>query len=75
LFVVSLTTQKLKRLRQDLNNKYFYNGQVENINPELGVSEQTDLLPYDHKFEFDKEKLKLGMYDSRFYKSLRNIEL
>ena len=30
------------------------------INPQLGVEEQVDLLPYDKNFEFSLEKLKFG---------------
>ncbi|XP_018563792.1 vascular endothelial growth factor receptor 1 isoform X2 [Anoplophora glabripennis] len=37
----------------------FRNGAVENINPELGIDEQADLLPYDQKWEFPREHLKL----------------
>jgi FMS-like tyrosine kinase 1 len=41
-----------------LNN--FETGAAESINPELGVDEQADLLPYDRKWEFPRDKLKLG---------------
>lgn len=30
------------------------------INPELALDEQADLLPYDKKYEFSRERLKLG---------------
>jgi FMS-like tyrosine kinase 1 len=38
----------------------FESGAVECINPELGVDEQAELLPYDRKWEIPKEKIKLG---------------
>lgn len=38
----------------------FDEGRVEGINPELSLDEQADLLPYDQKFEFPREKLQLG---------------
>ena len=33
---------------------------MENINPELPVDDQAELLPYDKKWEFPRDKLKLG---------------
>lgn len=38
----------------------FEEGNVENINWDEPIDEQADLLPYDRKFEFPREKLKLG---------------
>lgn len=38
----------------------FERGNPDSINPELAVDEQADLLPYDKKYEFPREKLKLG---------------
>lgn len=38
----------------------FEKGNIENINPELGIDDQAELLPYDRKWEFPIEKLKLG---------------
>lgn len=43
-----------------LNN--FEKGQVQSINPNIGIDEQADLLPYDKKWEFPIERLKLGKY-------------
>lgn len=40
----------------------FEKGAVENINPELGIDDQAELLPYDRKWEFPIEQLKLGKY-------------
>lgn len=38
----------------------FEEGNVENIDPDMNLDEQADLLPYDKKYEFPREKLKLG---------------
>lgn len=38
----------------------FEEGNVDLINPDLALDEQADLLPYDKKYEFPREKLKLG---------------
>lgn len=38
----------------------FVEGSPDSINPELALDEQADLLPYDKKYEFPREKLKLG---------------
>lgn len=35
-------------------------GNTEGINPNLKLDEQADLLPYDKRYEFPREKLKLG---------------
>lgn len=38
----------------------FEEGAIESLNPELGVQEQADMLPYYKKWEFPRDKLKLG---------------
>lgn len=38
----------------------FEEGNLECIDPDIGLDEQADLLPYDKHFEFPREKLKLG---------------
>lgn len=38
----------------------FEEGNPESINPDLALDEQADLLPYDKKYEFPRDKLKLG---------------
>lgn len=38
----------------------FNKGMIESINQDLTLDEQTDLLPYDPKWEFPRSKLKLG---------------
>lgn len=38
----------------------FYNGNPGIINPELPLESQADLLPYDKRWEFPGDRLKLG---------------
>lgn len=38
----------------------FEEGNIESINPDLSLDEQADLLPYDKKYEFPRDKLKFG---------------
>ncbi len=38
----------------------FESGQIDLINPDMPLDEQIDLLPYDNKWEFPRENLKLG---------------
>lgn len=38
----------------------FMDGDVNGFNPELALDVQADLLPYDRKYEFPRNKLKLG---------------
>lgn len=52
-----------RRLRKELvaaGLANFDDGEPDRINPELALDEQADLLPYDKKYEFPREKLKLG---------------
>lgn len=45
----------------DLNQlDIFDKGNPESINPDLPVDEQTELLPYDKRWEFPRDRLKLG---------------
>ncbi|XP_078051722.1 vascular endothelial growth factor receptor 2-like, partial [Augochlora pura] len=39
---------------------HFERGAVESLNPDLTVEDQADLLPYDKKWEFPSDRLKLG---------------
>lgn len=40
----------------------FEKGGVESINPELGIDDQAELLPYDKDtWEIPREKIKLGI--------------
>ena len=38
----------------------FARGHPESLNPDLPIDEQTDLLPYDQRWEFPRAHLKLG---------------
>lgn len=38
----------------------FEEGSPDSINPELALDEQAELLPYDKKYEFARDKLKMG---------------
>lgn len=51
----------MKRFLKEINQKGFYDGDVDKINPELSVSDQAYLLPYDKRFEFPSARLKLGI--------------
>lgn len=52
-------TQNLKKELEALKLQ-FLNGDIEKWNTDLGIEEQTDLLPYDTQWEFPRNKLKLG---------------
>lgn len=53
--------QKLNILLSGLSEKEFYNGAIENINPDLSVSDQAHLLPFQKAtWEFPRQNLKLG---------------
>ncbi|KAL4714431.1 hypothetical protein ACJJTC_017726 [Scirpophaga incertulas] len=55
--------RKEKRFRKELAAAgllYFKEGVTKSLNPDLGIDEQAELLPYDEKFEFPPEKLILG---------------
>ncbi|XP_045763363.1 vascular endothelial growth factor receptor 1 isoform X3 [Maniola jurtina] len=55
--------RKEKQFRKELAAAgllYFKEGVTRSLNPELGIDEQAELLPYDERFEFPPEKLQLG---------------
>jgi FMS-like tyrosine kinase 1 len=61
-FIVAVHSS-LQKLRKELNIAglaNFEKGALDSINPELPVDEQAELLPYDKKWEFPRDKLKLG---------------
>lgn len=69
LLVAYLTwkIRKEKQFRKELAAAgllYFKEGVTKSINPDLGIDEQAELLPYDEKFEFPAEKLILGITHS-----------
>lgn len=43
-----------------LNKTLFDKGQVDMFNPDLPLCEQVELLPYDQRWEFPRDRLKLG---------------
>ncbi|RZF38825.1 hypothetical protein LSTR_LSTR000528 [Laodelphax striatellus] len=52
-----------RKLRKQLTRNVleaFDEGAAGSINPELSIFEQADLLPYNLKYEFPRDKLKLG---------------
>lgn len=53
---------------KEIKQKDFYNGAIENINPEMSVTDQAYLLPFDSRWEFPKERLKLGKQNSKKYR-------
>ncbi|GLV35679.1 PDGF- and VEGF-receptor related [Carabus blaptoides fortunei] len=63
LTVFIIKVKKEKKLRRELKIAGLMNfekGALECLNPELGVDDQAELLPYDKKWEFPRDKLKLG---------------
>ncbi|KAJ9583946.1 hypothetical protein L9F63_021720, partial [Diploptera punctata] len=62
IIILIMKICKERRLRKELDVaglSTFVQGAMENINPELPVDEQAELLPYDKKWEFPRDKLKL----------------
>lgn len=58
-----LRTRRDRRLLRELKATdlaNFEEGNPDRINPDLALDEQADLLPYNKKYEFPREKLKLG---------------
>ncbi|XP_032668208.1 LOW QUALITY PROTEIN: vascular endothelial growth factor receptor kdr-like [Odontomachus brunneus] len=52
-----------KKMRKELMEAglmHFEEGALECLNPDLTVDDQAELLPYDKKWEFPRERLKLG---------------
>jgi FMS-like tyrosine kinase 1 len=63
LIYIGFKIRKEKKLQRELRIAglaNFEKGALENLNPELGIDDQAELLPYDKKWEFPIEKLKLG---------------
>ncbi|XP_023029906.2 PDGF- and VEGF-receptor related isoform X3 [Leptinotarsa decemlineata] len=52
--------RKYRRMLKNLGLLNFEKGAIENLNPDLGIDEQAELLPYDKEWEFPIEQLKLG---------------
>ncbi|XP_066150407.1 vascular endothelial growth factor receptor 1-like [Euwallacea fornicatus] len=63
LIYIIFRIKKERELRRELKLlglENFHNGNPDNLNPELGIDDQAELLPYNKKFEFPIERLKLG---------------
>ncbi|XP_023245093.1 vascular endothelial growth factor receptor kdr-like [Copidosoma floridanum] len=76
-----LKTQHAKFKEKQLlkaGDTHFKEGAVDLINPELTIDEQAELLPYDIRWEFPIEKLRLGsgafgvVYKAEAYRILPN---
>ncbi|XP_034249879.1 vascular endothelial growth factor receptor 1 isoform X2 [Thrips palmi] len=52
--------QKLRQRLTSAGLMHFEEGAIENLNMDIGVEDQAELLPYDRKYEFPRDKLKLG---------------
>ena len=53
--------KKLQRELRIAGLANFEKGAIESLNPDLAIDDQAELLPYDKKWEFPIEKLKLGL--------------
>lgn len=79
LILICVLIYKIKKereIRKELSLMgllHFEEGATESLNPDLGVDEQAELLPYDKKWEFPREKLKLGIYCYKFPKTIYYI--
>ncbi|XP_058810705.1 vascular endothelial growth factor receptor 1 isoform X2 [Phymastichus coffea] len=63
LIYFCIKIRREKRMRKQLIEAglmHFEEGALDCINPDLTVDDQADLLPYDRKWEFPRNKLKLG---------------
>ncbi|XP_063923158.1 vascular endothelial growth factor receptor 1-like isoform X3 [Zophobas morio] len=65
LFCIGMTIKirnekKLQRELRIAGLANFEKGAIESLNPDLAIDDQAELLPYDKKWEFPIEKLKLG---------------
>lgn len=60
LFVRMRRKNEVIRRLSAVELKSFVEGNVKGLNSELTLDEQADLLPYDKKYEFPRDKLKLG---------------
>ncbi|XP_035226687.1 vascular endothelial growth factor receptor 3-like [Stegodyphus dumicola] len=66
ILVISCLVQRImkeKKQKKELdfmNHNIFERGYIDIFNPNLPIEDQIDLLPYNHHWEFPKERLKLG---------------
>ncbi|XP_053989273.1 vascular endothelial growth factor receptor 1 isoform X1 [Hylaeus volcanicus] len=60
-FFVKVRREKvMRKVLMAAGLMHFEEGAVECLNPDLTVDDQAELLPYDKKWEFPRERLKLG---------------
>ncbi|CAK9796532.1 Vascular endothelial growth factor receptor 1 [Anthophora plagiata] len=60
-FTIKVRREKIMRKElMEAGLMHFEEGAVECLNPDMTVDDQAELLPYDKKWEFPREKLKLG---------------
>ncbi|XP_067203643.1 vascular endothelial growth factor receptor 1-like isoform X3 [Linepithema humile] len=52
--------KRMKRELMEAGLTHFVEGALECLNPDLTIDDQAELLPYDKKWEFPRERLKLG---------------
>ncbi|XP_046614588.1 vascular endothelial growth factor receptor 1-like isoform X1 [Neodiprion virginianus] len=58
-----IDVKRQRRLKRELHAAgltHFAEGAIECLNPDLNIDDQAELLPYDKKWEFPWERLKLG---------------
>ncbi|XP_071452914.1 vascular endothelial growth factor receptor 1-like [Hetaerina americana] len=69
IILLSLVVYLIHRIRKERRNvnaltaqevTTFHEGALLTIDPDLGIDEQAELLPYNPDFEFPREKLKFG---------------
>ncbi|XP_011151926.1 vascular endothelial growth factor receptor kdr-like isoform X1 [Harpegnathos saltator] len=60
-FIIKVRREKkMKKELMEAGLMHFEEGALECLNPDLTVDDQAELLPYDKKWEFPRERLKLG---------------
>lgn len=60
LILCALTSYRHRKRFERAGLAQFEHGYVNGLNPELTLDVQADLLPYDYKYEFPRDKLKFG---------------
>ncbi|XP_055307021.1 leucine-rich repeat-containing protein 7-like, partial [Sitodiplosis mosellana] len=60
LISCALDVYCFRKRRKSAGSTNFETGDVNGLNPECPLDVQADLLPYDRKYEFPRNKLKLG---------------
>ncbi|XP_034181640.2 PDGF- and VEGF-receptor related isoform X1 [Osmia lignaria lignaria] len=60
-FTIKIRREKIMRKElMEAGLMHFEEGAIECLNPDMTVDDQAELLPYDKKWEFPRERLKLG---------------